>query len=334
MDAPAPSAAGMQMIDMPSDRPAQRRLERKPIPQNAGQSVAPMVNRSAVQHVARPAPPVMEPAAGPDIMQELQAEFGGARDTAPESAEPESPAAVAPELDEEAESIAAILKRFKGSPEEVAKQIAKSYHHAEKGLRKAQQEKALLMTQQTQPAPSTPQAPLTMPQQTQVVPAFNYKRFKDDILDKGDEIAKEFEGHITSTVDQKIAQLVGPLYDEALDNRLFRFHGDVVTEENLPVIKAMAQREQGQNIWEKMQAAVGKYKQAMPSLVKKENKDVQEMQAAVQSPAPVARKAGEKKMWKASDLRKQMQRPEYRYDPQLRNMIDRAFAEGRVLRDQ
>lgn len=339
MSAPTPSAASMQMVDMPTDRPAQRRLERKPIPQNAGQSPIPasvsMPNRASVQHVQRPAPPSLEQATPSDIMQELQAEFGGNAPAQGEQPATETEQPIA-ELDDDAEAVSAILKRFKGSPEEIAKQIAKSYTHAEKRVRKLEQEKTLLMNPQAQPAQIQPQAQVVpmVPQQAQVVPAFNYKRFKDNILDEGDAVAQDFEKHLTSTVDQKIAQLVGPLYDEALDNRLFRFHADVVTEENLPVIKAMAQREQGANVWEKMQAAIAKYKQAMPSLVKKDNKDVQEMQAAVQTPAPAARKSGDKKMWKASDLRKQMQRPEYRYDPTIRNMIDRAYAEGRVLRDQ
>lgn len=333
---PMPSLpAGMQMVDMPSDKPAQRRMERKPIPQNAGQSSAPppMLNRAAVQHVTRPAPPPAEPSAPSDIMQELQAEFGT---PAPAQGEPTAvETEQAPlEMDDDADAVANVLKRFKGSPEEIAKQLAKSYTHAEKRVRKLEQEKTLLMQPQTQPVQTQQAVAPLVPQQTQVVPAFKYERFKDEILDKGDEVAKEFEQHLTSTTEQKMAQFLGPVYNELVDNRLFRKHGDVVTEENLPVIKAMAQHEPGDNPMQKLESAVAKYRQAMPSLVKKENKDVQEMQAAVQTPAPAARKSGDKKMWKASDLRKQMQRPEYRYDPNLRSMIDRAYAEGRVLRDQ
>lgn len=335
---PAPAPAGMQMMNMGDEAPMQRRMERKPIPQNAGQSVRPAMspNRAAVQHVQRPAPPAAEPSAPTDIMQELQAEFGGGAQPAA-SETPETPETSVAEMEDDAEAVASVLKRFKGSPEEIAKQLAKSYTHAEKRVRKLEQEKTLLMNPHAQAAQATPQAPAlvpTLPQQTQVAPQFNYKRFKDDILDKGDEIAQEFEKHLTTTTEQKLAQFLGPVYSELVDNRLFRRHGDVVTEENLDVIKAMAQREPGENPWQKLENAVAKYKQAMPSLVKKENKDVQEMQQAVQTPAPAARKATDKKMWKASDLRKQMQRPEYRYDVNLRNMIDRAYAEGRVLRDQ
>lgn len=334
MSVAAPSPAGMQMYDVPSEKPHQRRLERKPIPQSAGQTVKPpdLVNRAALQRVQRPPQPAQEPQS--DIMQELQAEFGEKREAAEVPVEPETPEAPAPELDDEADNIAAILKRFKGSPDEVAKQLAKSYSHAEKRVRKLEQEKTLLMNPQAQSVQTAPTAPMPVPQQVPVLPTFNYKRFKDDILDKGDEIAQEFEGHIAKTTEAKLAQFLGPVYNELVDNRLFRKYGDIVTEENLDVIKAMAQREQGENPWQKLESAVSKYRQAMPSLVKKENKDVQEMQAAVQTPAPSARKAPAQKMWKASDLRKQMQRPEYRYDPALRGMIDRAYAEGRVLRDQ
>jgi hypothetical protein len=335
MSVTAPPPAGMQMYDVPTDKPIQRRMERKPIPQSAGQTVKPpdLVNRAAVQRVQRPAPPAAEPPPSSDILQELQAEFSETRETVEATTEPEGHAAPV-EVDDDTDGITAILKRFKGSPEEVAKQLAKSYSHAEKRVRKLEQEKTLLMNPQATPAQAAPTTPLPIPQQAQVLPAFNYKRFKDDILDKGDEIAQEFEGHIAKTTEAKLAQFLGPVYNELVDNRLFRKYGDVVTEENLDVIKAMAQREQGENPWQKLEGAVAKYRQAMPSLVKKDNPDVQEMQAAVQTPAPSARKSPTQKMWKASDLRKQMQRPEYRYDPALRSMIDRAYAEGRVLRDQ
>lgn len=335
-------APGMQMIDMPDSKPAQQRLIRKPIPQNAGQTAPVSVNRAAVQRVERPA--VVAPDPQHDILQELQSEFGPgaqAADVQADSAEgaPTPVSGQAPpagDTDDEAENIAAILKRFKGSPDDIAKQLAKSYSHAEKRVRKLEQEKSLLMHPPTPPAAPAPSpAPIVVPQQTQVVPEFNYKRVKEEILDKGDEIFKEFEGHVTQRVDQKLAQLVGPLYNEALDNRLFRKFGDVVTEENLDVIKAMAQREPGDTPWDKLQSAVAKYRQAMPTRVATPNAEVKVMEDAAKSPAPKARAtSGDKKMWKASDLRKVMQRPEYRYDLQLRSMVDRAYAEGRVMRDQ
>jgi hypothetical protein len=266
------------------------------------------------------------------ILAELQAEFNGQ----PSAQPPEPAPSTAPSSDVADEDIDTILKRYKGNPDEIARQIAKSYSNSEKRLRKLEQENRLLMnTNQvvTPPPASPPVQPMGM-QQVQAAPAFNYKRVKDEILDKGDEIFKDFEGHVDQKLDQKLAQLVGPLYNEALDNRLFRKFGDIVTEENLDVIKAMAHREPGETPWDKLHNAVTKYRQAMPNTAPKQNADIQQMETAAQTPAPKARATSEKKMWKASDLRKVMQRPEYRYDLALRAQVDRAYAEGRVLRDQ
>jgi len=264
----------------------------------------------------------------PDGFAELEAEFGqGTPKTVP-----------APELTGDEADIDAYLKRFKGTPDELVKQLAKSGVHAEKRMRHLEAEKNLLVKgQPMQTVQPQGVAPAVMPQ-IQPQPQFKYERFKNDILDHGDQVAKDFEAHLSSSLDQKVVQVVAPLYEEAMDNRLFRKFGDVVTEENLDIIKAMAQSEPGETPWAKRVNAVTKYKASMPQTTTTPNAEVTAMQQAAQTPTPQARPIGEKKMFKQSYLRDLMETKvrsgEYQRDPKWRNLIETAYREGRVLRGQ
>lgn len=278
-----------------------------------------------IQRVSRTLEPVS--VAEADGFDELEAELGGTDETA-------APA-VSADTDTDTSDI---LKRFKGTPDEVAKQIAKSYAESEKRMRQLEAEKQMLLKGQapTAPAPVVPVTPQT--NQLHVQPTFNYKRFKDDILDHGDTVAQEFEQHLTSSLDQKVAQVVAPLYEEAIDNRLFRKFGDVVTDDNLDLIKAMAQTAVGTNRWEKMVNAVNSYKTSMPGITPHELPEVQAMQKAVQNPSPQGKLAGEKKMYKQSYLKDlidaKVKTGEYQRDPKWRRLVESAYEQGRVLRGQ
>jgi hypothetical protein len=101
----------------------------------------------------------------------------------------------------------------------------------------------------------------------------------------------------------------------------------------------MAHTEPGQNLWEKTVSAVEKYKSATGTPVTpKANADVQAMVDATQTPTPQARTTGDKKMWKESVLRAEMQKKmksgEWQRDPHWRNLFDQAYRDGRVLRGQ
>lgn len=288
-------------------------------------------NRSQVQRIAKTAPAPME-SEGPDLRAELEAELN---QPAPQES---APPVASPPTTEGTDDIENILKRYKGSPDEVARQLAKSFKEAEKRMRHLENEKAMLLKQPQTAAPTQPAAPPVMAQ-TVTTPQFKYSRWKDEVLDRGDEVAKEFEQHITSTLEQKLAQVAAPLYEEAIEGRLYRKFPDVVTEENLDIIKAMAQTEPGANRWEQIVSAVKKYKANMPTASPSMTQDeVKAMQAAVQTPMPQARVTGDKKMWKESDVQKFLQQKirsgEYTRDPALRQLVDTAYREGRVIRGQ
>jgi len=287
--------------------------------------IPPRPPNPAVQRVSREPEPIET---GPDMFTEMEAEF--AAPAAPMvSAEGPASEGSEPEMD-----VDNILNRFKGTTEEKLKQLAKSYGHSEKRQRQLEQEKVLLMKQ---PQP-TPPALAPASQQIQVTPQFDYKKWGDTFLDRPDERVKELEQHIQARVEQKMVEVAGPLYEEAIDNRLFRKYGDVVTEENLDVIKAMAQGEPGANRWEQMMHAVQKYKTALPQTAPAQNREVQQMIHSAQSPTPQARQSGEKKMWKESEIRATMQKKiksgDYQRDPRWRNLIDTAYREDRVIRGQ
>lgn len=303
-------------------------------PVHAGKPPMPPAPSPAVQRVSR-VPDNAGQSTEADVFAELAQEFSEAAATTETPETPVTPPAEDFDPD-------TILKRFKGSPDEIAKQLAKSYANSEKRMRQLENEKQLLMQQVTHPAPGqsqpvVPAAPVVPPvqQQVQITPQFDYKKWGEQLLEHPDERAKELVDYAAAvTQDKLLRDFIAPLYDAEVENRLFRKFPDVVTEENLDVLKAMAYKEPGTNRWEKLVNAVAKYKAAMPTTTTPSVPvDVQQMQQAAHQPTPQAR-TSEKKMWKASDLRKLMQRPDYKTDPSKRALVDRAYAEGRVLREQ
>lgn len=290
-------------------------------------SIPPRPANAVVQHV-RPAPEPTQ--AGPDLFNEIESEFAA-----------QQAAETTPEATGDGDEIEGILKRFKGSPDEIARQIAKSYSASEKRMRQLESEKQLLVKQGGQPTVQQPVAQAVAPvmQQVQVVPTFDFKKAGDKFLDAPDQHLKDLATHIQSSAEQKLFEVAAPIYEELIDARLFRKYPDVVTEENLDVIKAMAHTEAGANRWEKTVNAVTKYKTSMPTMTPRTpNAEVQAMQQATQTPAPQARASGEKKMWKESDIQSTIQKKirsgEYQRDPRFRTLIDTAYREGRVLRGQ
>lgn len=312
-------APGIQVQDL---NPTAHQTKATFTPMKTG--IPPRPPNAAVQRVSGEPEPVET---GPDMFTEMEAEFAAEAAPATAAAPIQATESLEPDVD-----IDNILNRFKGTTEEKLKQLAKSYGHSEKRQRQLEQEKQLLMKQ-----PSA-QAAAPVAQQVQITPQFDYKKWGDTFLDRPDERVKELEQHIQARVEQKMVEVAGPLYEEAIDNRLFRKYGDIVTEENVDVIKAMAQNEPGANRWEQMVHAVQKYRTAMPQTAPAQNREVQQMIQSAQSPTPQARQSGEKKMWKESDIRATMQKKikngDYQRDPRWRNLIDTAYREDRVIRGQ
>lgn len=299
-----------------------------------GASPAVGPNLSRVQRVsAQPEPAQAEP----DAFDEMVAELEGGD---------EEPSAPQPQGDQTDDGVESILKRYKGSPEEVARQVAKSYRESEKRMRQMEQEKALLLKAQgsapAQPQPQPQQhAPLVQQpmQQVQVKPQFDYKKWGQSLLDEPDVRAKELEAHIAGGVKQEFMQMLAPVYDELVNAKLMLEHGDVVTKENLDIIKALAHNTPGNSWWEKTVGAVNHYKTVMaPKAQPLENPEVQQMQQSVSSVTPQARTSGERKKYKESDLQaliqEKMKTGEYRRNPKWRNLMQTAYAEGRVIRGQ
>jgi hypothetical protein len=295
----------------------------------AAKTVPPRPANPIVQRVQRP---VEQAQAEPSILDELHAELGG---PIPDQAQ----APVQSQPDEADADVDGILSRFKGSDSERLKALAKSYKESEKRMRHLENERKLFTN--GQPAqPAQPQAqPVQATQQVSVTPTFDYKRVKDRILDEPDAILQDFEKHIVGKSGQALANILNPVVEEVLNMKLQNKFPDVVNEDNLDIIKAMAHNEVGQNPWEKLVSAANKYKATTTgNLVTKPNQEVQDMQAATQTPSPQARTSGEKKMWKESQIRaemaKKMKTGEYQRDHSWRNLIDTAYREGRVLRGQ
>lgn len=295
-------------------------------------TVPPRPDRPSVQHIqAMPVAPSNEPS----IFDEMKADL---LEAAPEPAASPTPAQPTGEEDADIESI---LARFKGTPEEKARAVAKSYKEAEKRMRHLENERKLFTTgQPVQAQPGQqPVQPVVQNSQVAVTPSFDYKRAKEKILDEPDAILQDFEKHLVAKNGQVVSNLLGPLYEEVLNGKLMRKFPDVITEENLDVVKAMAHNEPGDNAWDKLVNAATKYKNVTTgTITPKQDPEVLAMQDAAQTPSPQARTSGEKKMWKESTIRAEMQKRmksgEYQRDRTFRNLVEKAYAEGRVLKGQ
>jgi len=332
---PMPKASAIVMQDLSPTETHQTKLTVQPVskPKQTKVSIPERPGKPVMQRVAQ------APAESDDqaFLDELAAELSEPVASAP-SAPSQPPAGGSDDAD-----VDSILKRFKGSPDEVAKQLAKSYRESEKRMRQLEAERQFFLNGGgTQPAIQAASPPVVQPvqngmPQSAVIPQFNYKRFKDDILDRGDEVAQEFEQHIARQVEQKIVEVAAPLYEEALDGKIFRHFSEIVTADNLDLIKAMAHSEPGNTRWEKVVNAIGKYKAAMPAGMRV-NPEVQQMQVNAETPRPQAQSSHGKKMWKESAIRAQMNKliksGEYTRNPQWRISFDAAYREGRVVRGE
>lgn len=262
------------------------------------------------------------------IFEEMADDFAGAPEV--EQAPVQTQTQDDPEID-------TYINRFQGTEAERLRAMAKSYKSSELRMRQLENEKKIWLNGGSAPQQVQTAQPAT--QQVQVTPQFNYKRFEEEILDrgKGAAVAQDFEKHIIGTIKSELAGPLMSFGQELIDNKLFRKYPDVVSEDNLDMIRAMARQEQGADAWERSVKAVEKYKMAMqPNQAPVNQNDIQAMQSAAQTPTPQARPAGGKKMYRESEIRAEMQRRirsgEYTRDNTWRTLVDRAYREGRVQR--
>lgn len=284
--------------------------------------------KAAVQRVSLTPEPT-----GPSIFDDMAADFGSTEEAVTPPA-PQLPPGQ-PVASEDDQEIQSVLERFKGSAEDKLKALAKSYQNSEKRMRQLENERKLFTTGQ-QPS-ATPPTPAQ--QQVQVTPTFKYERFEKEILDpgKGAALAQDFEKHLVGTVDGKLAPIMNIVFKKLVDNDIFRKHGDVVNEENIDVIHAMAQNEPGSSLFDRCESAAKKYRAAMQPTPSQPNPDVAQMQQNAAMPTPQARATGGKKMYKESEIRAEMQRRMKMggsHYAQFRPLADAAYREGRVLKGQ
>lgn len=250
------------------------------------------------------------------------------------------------------EGVDAILKRFKGSPEEIARQIAKSYGESEKTMRQLQNEKALLLAGKTLPAqnPGMATAPTTgqpVAQPAQMAPAsqqvtvnpFDYKKAGSQFLDDIEGTLKSFDDHqngrVAASINQVVQNLMVPMYDELLQMRFSAQFPEVVSEDSWPIIKVLASQSEGATDREKLINGVKKYQKqiVLPAQTGSVTGEMADMRASVQQPSAQASAAPDKRTYKLSQIRKIMQRPDYGSDSAIVRRIEAAFAEGRVDRN-
>jgi hypothetical protein len=255
---------------------------------------------------------------------------------------------VATEVTEEIEGIDpdAILKRFKGTPEEIAKQIAKSYGASEKRMRQLEAEKQLLLKGQpantaggaasttvaNQPAP----APVN---QQIVVNPFDYKKAGDTWLDAPEKHLEEFEKHVTNKNAAAVMDVFRPIYIEQLNQKLFRKFGDVINDDNIEVIHAMARNSEGASDYERLTNAAQKYRDSLRP-AQAQDHEVEDMKNAARTPSPQGRttKGSSTRTYRESEIRtareKLMRSGEYQKDPRHAARFERLYAEGRIKRGE
>jgi hypothetical protein len=247
------------------------------------------------------------------------------------------------------DAVEAILKRFKGSPEEIARQIAKSYGESERTMRQLQNEKAALLAGKPLPPQNagmpTPTVTAPVAQPAPVVPAgqqvtvnpFDYKKAGSQFLDDIEGTLKSFDehqkGHVVASINQVVQNLMVPVYDEVLQMRFAAQFPEVVNEDSWPIIKVLASQSEGATDREKLVNGVKKYQKqiVLPAHSGEVTGDMADMRASVQQPSATAASAGtDKKIYKLSVIRKIMNRGDYGNDPKIVKQLEAAFAEGRV----
>lgn len=253
------------------------------------------------------------------------------------------------------EGVEAILSRFKGSPEEIARQLAKSYAASEKTMRQLQNEKALLLSSGGKPLPpqnpgmqaaqpagtpvAQPASMVPVTQQVNVNP-FDYKKAGSNFLDDIEGTLKSFDEHqngrMAQSINQVVQNLMVPMYDEMLQMKFSRQFPEVVNEESWPIIKVLASQSDGASDRDKLMAGVKKYQKQMvlPSASAGVSGDMADMRASVQQPSATASGSStDKKVYKISAIRKIMGRQDYGNDQDVVRRIEAAIAEGRVDRN-
>ncbi len=236
---------------------------------------------------------------------------------------------------------ATILKRFKGTPEEINKQLAKSYAASEKRMREKEQALNLLLKgqptpQQTPAQTQAQQAPAPVQQQITVNP-FDYKKAGDTWLDSPEKHLESFDQHIMGKTQAAVTDLFRPIYIEQLNQKLFRKFGDVINDDNIEVIHAMARTSEGASDYERLTNAAQKYRDSLRPM-NTQDADVEEMKHAARTPAPQGRTTKSNRMYRESEIRtareKLIRTGEYQKDPRHAARFERLYAEGRIKRGE
>lgn len=254
-----------------------------------------------------------------------------------EGAPPVEPAVAAPgQPAEHGDDISKLLAKYQGKPDELAKALL----HQQRMT--AQKDKQLQLLVKGQPAGATPPAQPAVPgapaappapimPQIQVQP-FDKKTFGEKFLDDPGSSAEQLLAHAS----QYTQTLLGPVYGELIEARMFREYPDVVTRESWPIIKAMASSQEGQTIMHKLDHAVQAYREAWtppdaPAAPANDAASVEAMKRAAAQPSPQGRSAGNgKKTYYRDEIQRLIQRDPERYN-QLRPAIQRAYEQGRVM---
>lgn len=233
---------------------------------------------------------------------------------------------------------------------EDVQKLVKSYAESEKQMRRAENERNALIQAgakppqnagQSQPNTGQPaaQPASQVPAGAQVtVQPFDYKKAGDTWLDDTPKNLQAFEGHLVKRAENLLAEhvqgIVLPMYEQMLKLSLTVEHPDIVTNESWPVIKALASMSQGDSDDAKFKAAITRYREQIPK-VPGTPADVAAMAAAAQTPSATASAhTGKPKRYKLSKIRSIMRRSDYGQNQNVINEIERAFAEGRVERDE
>lgn len=229
-----------------------------------------------------------------------------------------------------------IMEKFGNDPHKLASAVMQ----AETARRKSQSEKDMIMASMQGQGPAPMQAqpvaqmtPGVMPNQ---VNPFDGKALGSKLLDDPETTVQEIGDSLMATVSQQNAGTFKTITDELLLNKYHRKFPGVVTDENWPIIKALASSQPGSTIMEQLDNAAQSYKaQLVPSYQPAGGPSVQEMREAVQAPVQKATQAGGK-MKKKSEVDEYIHKliATNAYTPDKQSKIRSWYASGSVKMDQ